>query len=111
MKQGGVVNLVKHAIELKVPADAIPDAIEVDIAGMEIGDVRHLSDIKLPRGAKLSSPSEDDFTVLTIAPPVKEVVEDEPEVAADAVPSEEGDAEADAGEGDKGDAKDEKKDD
>ena len=105
LKNGGVVNLVKHAIELKVPADAIPDAIEVDIAGMEIGDVKHLSDIKLPRGTKLSAASDDDYTVLTIAPPVKEVVEDEPEVAADAVPSEEGDAEADA-EGD--DDKDEK---
>jgi large subunit ribosomal protein L25 len=111
LKKGGVVNLVQHAIELKVAADAIPDAIEVDIAGMDIGDVRHLSDLKLPRGAKLSSPSEDDITILTIAPPVEEVVDEEPEVAADAVPSEEGDAEADAAEGDKGDSKDEKKDD
>ncbi|MCX8253312.1 50S ribosomal protein L25 [Beijerinckiaceae bacterium RH AL1] len=111
LKKGGVVNLVQHAIELKVAADAIPDAIEVDIAGMDIGDVRHLSDLKLPRGAKLSSPSEDDITILTIAPPVEEVVDEEPEVAADAVPSEEGDAEADAAEGDKSDSKDEKKDD
>jgi large subunit ribosomal protein L25 len=111
LKKGGVVNLVQHAIELKVAADAIPDAIEVDIAGMDIGDVRHLSDLKLPRGAKLSSPSEDDITILTIAPPVEEVVDEEPEVAADAVPSEEGDAEADAAEGYKGDSKDEKKDD
>jgi large subunit ribosomal protein L25 len=111
LKKGGVVNLVQHAIELKVAADAIPDAIEVDIAGMDIGDVRHLSDLKLPRGAKLSSPSEDDITILTIAPPVEEVVDEEPEVAADAVPSEEGDAEADGAEGEKGDSKDEKKDD
>ena len=111
LKKGGVVNIVRHAIELKVAADAIPDAIEIDITGMEIGDVRHMSELKLPRGAKLSSP-EDDFTVLTIAPPVKEVVEDEPEVAADAVPSEEGDAEADAAEdGDDKDEKADKKDD
>ena len=97
-------------IELKVGADAIPDAIEVDVTGMEIGDVRHMSELKLPRGTKLSSP-EDDFTVLTIAPPVKEVVDDEPEVAADAVPSEEGDAEADAAEGGDKDEKADKKDD
>ena len=95
LKLGGVVNIVRHTIELKVSADAIPDAIEIDVTGMEIGDVRHMSDLKLPRGAKLSSP-EDDFTVLTIAPPVKEIVEEEPEVAADEVPSEEGSADDDA---------------
>lgn len=114
LKLGGVVNIVRHAIELKVSADAIPDAIEIDITGMEIGDSRHMSDLKLPRGTKLSSPG-DDFTVLTIAPPVKEIVEEEPEVAADAVEveGEEGEA-AEAGddaETKDGDAKDEKKDD
>ena len=110
LKVGGVVNIVRHAIELKVSADAIPDAIEIDMKGMEIGDVVHMSELKLPRGAKLSSP-EDDFTVLTIAPPVKEIVEDEPEVAADAVAveGEEGDA-AEGGDAEKSD-KDEKKDD
>ncbi len=95
LKKGGVVNVVRHTIELKVSADAIPDAIELDIAGMEIGDVRHMSDLKLPRGSKLATPG-DDFTVLTIAPPVEEIVEeDAPEVAADAVPSEEGSADDD----------------
>ncbi len=109
LKKGGVVNIVRHVIELKVAADAIPDAIEIDIAGMEIGDVRHMSELKLPRGSKLSSPG-DDFTVLTIAPPVEEVVDEEPEVAADAVPSE-GDAEADAAEDGDKDEKADKKDD
>ena len=59
LKKGGVVNIVRHSIELKVPADAIPDAIEIDIAGMEIGDVRHMSDIKLPRGSKFTTPGSD----------------------------------------------------
>ena len=96
LKLGGVINIVRHTIELKVSADAIPDAIEIDITGMEIGDSRHMSDLKLPRGTKLSTP-DDDFTVLTIAPPVKEIVDDVPEIAADEVPveGEEGSADDD----------------
>jgi len=94
LKRGGVINIVRHALELKVSADAIPEAIEVDLTGMEIGDVRHISDLKLPRGAKLSTPGED-FTVLTIAAPVKEVVEDEAPESAE-VPSEAGSADDDA---------------
>ncbi len=76
LKQGGVINTVRHALELKVNADAIPEAIEVDLTGMQIGDSVHMSDLKLPRGTRLTTPGED-FTVLTIAAPVEEIV-DEP---------------------------------
>ena len=87
-QEGGVVNIVRHTLELRVSADAIPANIEVDITGMAIGDSKHMSDLKLPRGSKLATPGED-FTVLTIAAPVEEVVETEAPEEVD-VPAEHG---------------------
>ena len=109
LKQGGVVNIVRHTLELRVSADAIPESVVIDIAGMEIGDARHMSDLQLPRGTQLATAGED-FTVLTIAPPVEEIVETEAPEEVD-VPSEAGAADApDAGgEGtDKAEHKDDK---
>ncbi len=93
LKAGGAINLVRHALELRVSADAIPESVTVDVTGLAIGDSVHMSQLKLPRGASLTTPGED-FTVLTIAAPVEEVVETEaPETVA--VPSEAGSAEDD----------------
>ncbi|MBV9076643.1 MAG: 50S ribosomal protein L25/general stress protein Ctc [Methylobacteriaceae bacterium] len=67
LKAGGTLNVVRHAIELTVPADNIPDAIEVNLAGAALGDSIHISAVKLPVGAK---PVIDrDFTIATIAVP------------------------------------------
>ena len=93
LKDGGALNLVLHALELRVSADAIPDAVTVDLTGLAIGDSVHVGQLKLPRGASLATPG-DELTVLTIAAPVEEVVETEaPETLA--VPSEAGSAEDD----------------
>ena len=48
VKRGGTVNIVTHTIEVRCPADAIPEAIEVDVTGLEINYSRHLSDVTLP---------------------------------------------------------------
>ena len=48
MKRGGALNVVRYNIEVKCPAGAIPDNIEVDISGLEIGDAIHLSEVTLP---------------------------------------------------------------
>ncbi|GGE40100.1 50S ribosomal protein L25 [Agaricicola taiwanensis] len=90
IKQGGVLNVVRHAVELYVPADKIPDFIEVDLAGTEIGDSIHISAIKLPADAKPVI-QDRDFTVATIAPPTVPTVADE---AADAAAKPEGEGEA-----------------
>ena len=93
LKAGGVVNIVRHALELRVSADAIPANVTVDLTGLAIGDSVHMSELKLPRGTSLAAPGED-FTVLTIAAPVEEIVEtDAPETVE--VPSEAGSAEDD----------------
>jgi large subunit ribosomal protein L25 len=65
LKRGGVLNIVRHTIELLVPADAIPEAIDVDLTGLEIGDSVHISAVALPENVK---PTIDrDFTIATIA--------------------------------------------
>src|SRR5690606_28515006 len=48
IKRGGVLNIVRHEIEFTCPATAIPDAIEVDLTGLDIGDSVHISAVKLP---------------------------------------------------------------
>jgi large subunit ribosomal protein L25 len=65
IKRGGVLNIVQHQIELNCPADAIPEAIEVDLTGLDIGDAIHISSVKLP--ANLKPVIERDFTIATIA--------------------------------------------
>ncbi|WP_312797788.1 50S ribosomal protein L25/general stress protein Ctc [Tianweitania sp.] len=68
IKRGGVLNIVRHDIELQVPADQIPDAIEIDLKGLKIGDIIHISSVKLPKNVELTI-TDRDFTVATIAAP------------------------------------------
>lgn len=66
IKRGGALNIVRHAIELSVPVDAIPESIEVDLAELDIGDSVHISAITLPAGSTPTI-SDRDFTIVTIA--------------------------------------------
>ena len=67
IKAGGALNVARHVVELRVPNDNIPDALVIDLAGLEIGDSVHISSVKLPTGAQ---PTLDrDFTIASIAPP------------------------------------------
>jgi large subunit ribosomal protein L25 len=65
LKRGGVLNIVEHEIHLTCPADAIPDIIEIDLTGLEIGDSIHISQIKLPAGVT-PTVADRDFTVATV---------------------------------------------
>ena len=67
VKRGGTVNIVTHAIELECSVDNIPQFVEADVSGLEIGYSLHLSDIKLPSGVK--SLMREDATLVTIVPP------------------------------------------
>ena len=77
IKNGGVVNIVRHVVELTVAADAIPEGVTVDVTALEVGDGIHISDLKLPRGARLTNEADAEYAVLNIQPPI---VEPEPEV-------------------------------
>jgi large subunit ribosomal protein L25 len=65
LKRGGVLNIVRHTIELSCPADSIPESIEVDLAGLEIGDAVHISAVKLPKNVTPTI-ADRDFTIATI---------------------------------------------
>lgn len=68
LKAGGTLNIVRHEVELICPADAIPEAIEVDLAGFNLGDSIHISAVKLPANVRPAI-SDRDFTIATIATP------------------------------------------
>lgn len=68
LKRGGVLNIVRHELELVVDAASIPDEVVVDLAGYEVGDSIHISQITLPSGAK-SAITDRDFTIATIIAP------------------------------------------
>ncbi|MDR6786873.1 large subunit ribosomal protein L25 [Sphingomonas sp. BE138] len=68
IKQGnGVLNIVKHEIELVVDAAEIPSEITVSLKGLNIGDTIHLADVALPKGAQPAA--EGDIAIATIVPP------------------------------------------
>lgn len=68
LKRGGVLNIVRHEVELICDADKIPDDIEIDVTGFDVGDSIHISHVKLPEGAK-SAITDRDFTIATVVAP------------------------------------------
>jgi large subunit ribosomal protein L25 len=98
LKRGGVLNVVVHDLELICDAAEIPDEIHIDLTGLEIGDTLHISQVKLPKGAKPAK-ADDDFTVATIvAPSAMKQTEEEaaPEGEVPTVGEEEAEAEGEA---------------
>ncbi|GAA0775242.1 50S ribosomal protein L25/general stress protein Ctc [Roseibium denhamense] len=77
IKKGGVLNVVRHTVEMNVPADAIPEALEIDLANAQPGDTLHISAVTLPKGCEPTI-TDRDFTIATIAAPagVKEADDD-----------------------------------
>jgi len=65
MKAGGALNINLHEVQLEVPADSIPEELVVDLTGLDVGAVVHASDLKLPKGAKLSK-HDAELTVASI---------------------------------------------
>ena len=78
LKTGGVINIVRHAIEVSCVADSIPESFEIDLAGLEIGDSIHASALILSEGVELTI-TDRDFTIATIAAPTVMAVEEEVE--------------------------------
>ena len=68
IKRGGVLNQVRHELELICDAAEIPEEIVVSLAGMDIGDSLHISQVTLPKGAKPAI-TDRDFTIATIVAP------------------------------------------
>ena len=85
VKKGGAVNLVLHSVEVLAPADDIPEAITIDLTGLDFHDSVHVSAIKLPEGCR-PVPAKSDLTVVTIVPPTV-MAEETPAAAAAAAPA------------------------
>lgn len=68
LKRGGVLNVVRHQVEVECPADAIPEHIVVDLTGVDLGDSIHISAVALPKNVTPTI-TDRDFTIATIAAP------------------------------------------
>jgi len=68
LKKGGVLNVVRHDLELICESDKIPDEIALDVTGLDIGDSIHISQVTLPAGSE-SAITDRDFTIATIVAP------------------------------------------
>lgn len=107
LKRGGVLNIVRHDIEVFCPYDRMPQFFEIDLDGLEIGATIHVSELTMPESV---SPviQDRDFTVATIAGAIKQEAEDtaedgeaaEGEADGESKDAKDGD---DAGDGDKKD--------
>ncbi len=87
IKRGGVLNAVRHELELVCDAAEIPDEVVISLAGRDIGDSIHISHVTLPEGTS-SAITDRDFTIATIVPSSGAKLDaggDAP--AADAVPA------------------------
>lgn len=87
LKKGGVLNVVRHAVELHVPADSIPESLEIDLAKAQLGDALKISDVNLPANCQPTI-TDRDFTIATIASPAGLKDTDDGEEAAEAAEAE-----------------------
>lgn len=87
IKRGGVLNIVRHEIEIYAPATAIPEYLEADCDGLDIGDAIKVSAIALPQGVTLVT-TDRDYTVATIAAPSALRSEEEEAASAEAASAE-----------------------
>jgi large subunit ribosomal protein L25 len=96
LRRGGLLNIVRHGIDMVVSADNIPDRIVVDLEGLNMGDSIHIGAITLPEGARPVI-HERDFTIATIAAPSAVREEAAAAAAAAAVAPAEGEEPPEAG--------------
>lgn len=68
LKRGGVLNIVRHTVEVTCPADAIPDGFEIDLTGTDVGDALHISMVTMPENVTPTI-TDRDFTIATLAAP------------------------------------------
>jgi len=68
LKKGGILNVVRHELEMVCSPDSIPDDIIVDVSGYDVGDSIHISSVALPSGVT-SAITDRDYTIATIVAP------------------------------------------
>lgn len=92
LRKGGVLNIVRHEVEVLCTADDIPQEFVIDLTGLDVGDSIHASAVPLPADVEFVI-SDRDFTIATIAAPT--VVRDEAAAEAEEHEAAEDDEEED----------------
>lgn len=79
LRRGGMLNIVRHEVEVECGVNNIPQGFDIDLTGLDIGDSIHASRITLPAGVTFTI-TDRDFTIATVAAPT--VVAEEVAAAA-----------------------------
>ena len=74
LKRGGVLNIVRHTVEVICRPDNIPNEFQIDLSGLEIGTTVHISSVSMPEGVR--TVIERDFTIASIAAPTVKTSDD-----------------------------------
>lgn len=98
LKRGGVINVVRHEIEVLCSVANIPERFVIDLTGLDIGDSVHVSKLGLPEDVQPTI-TDRDFTIATIAAPT--IQEEEVPEEEEGIEGEEGE-EGEAAEGAEG---------
>jgi large subunit ribosomal protein L25 len=109
---GGMVQPLRRVLEVRALPDKLPEVIEVDVNDLGIHDVIHVADLKLPEGVE--AVYSENFTIVTVVPPVVEAAPVEEAAAVTGVegaPAAEGAAAATEGKAEEKEEKDDKKED
>ncbi len=93
VEEGGTLQIIRRELEISCLPGMIPEAIEIDITQLDIGEAIHIEEIDLPEGVEVDT--DVNFTVVSVAAPMKEEL---PEEEAEALEGEEGEAAEEEGE-------------
>ena len=96
VEDGGILQIIRRELEVYCLPANIPEQIDIDVSGMEIGDSIHVSEIQVEGDVEI--PYDADFTVVTLVSPKMEA-EEEPGEEEEGEPGEEGEEGAAEGEG------------
>jgi large subunit ribosomal protein L25 len=78
VREGGVADQDLYQVEVEAEVTNVPEAVQADISGMQIGDVLRVADLQVPDGATILG--DPEAGVVSVVPPAAEPVE-EPEAA------------------------------
>ena len=103
--EDGVISHVMIEVELECLPKDIPDHIEVDLSEMHVGDVLHLSDLKMPESVEilaLKHGEDNDSVVVSmhVRKVIEEVEEETPEAAAEGEATDEAETKDEGGDSD-----------
>lgn len=99
IKEKGIVNVIRHEIELLCSATHIPDSVIIDMSEMDIGDTVKTDDVKLTEGATIADPITRTICTMTAPRTMEEIEEGEVDAVVEGEEGEEGEvAEGEEGE-------------